>query len=105
MVLLKHDLQSHDFVILMATELNIPSLFNFVEDFAACYDPNNPQVKAEQERKKVLIDKIRYTMKIVPEWMELLRKKAVQQKLPIERIMEMDAEYMYQQDLNKRMPN
>ena len=105
MVLLKHELKSHDFIILMATELNIPSLFNFVEDFASCYDPNNPQVKAEQERKKALIGKIKYNMTIIPEWMELLRKKAVQQKLPLEKIMEIDAEYMYQQDLNKRMPN
>jgi hypothetical protein len=97
---LKQDLLGHNFIILMVTETNLPTLLNFDEQIYALFDPNNPVVRELQKKRA---DRIGFFKKLIlndPKWSALVRQKAVDRKISFEQMLENDAEYMVDEEIN-----
>lgn len=97
---LKNDLLSHDFIILMVTETNLASLLNFDEQTYAIFDPDNPVIRALREQRE---ERINFYKKLIlndSKWSAVVRKKAVDRKITFEQMLQTDAEYMVEEEVN-----
>lgn len=97
---LKQDILNHDFVILMLTEINLPTLLNFDEKIFALFDPDNPVVKELQKKRNERIDFFKALILNDPRWSALVREKAKIRKLTFEQMLQNDAEYMVDYEIN-----
>jgi len=97
---LKQDILEHKFFILMATEINLPNLLNFDEKTFALFDPDNPIVKELQKKRAERINFFKVMILNNPEWSALVREKAKVRKLSYEQMVQNDAEYMVDYEIN-----
>jgi hypothetical protein len=97
---LKQDILNHDFLILMVTEINLPTLLNFDEKLFALFDPDNAVVKELQKKRKERIDYFRALILNDPRWTALVREKAKIRKLTFDQMLKNDAEYMVDYEIN-----
>jgi hypothetical protein len=97
---LKQDLLEHDFIILMVTETNLPTLLNFDENTYALFDPENPVIRELQKKRA---DRIVFFKKLIlgdPKWTALIKQKAKDRKVTFEKMLQTDAEYMVEYEIN-----
>jgi hypothetical protein len=97
---LKQDLLNHDFIILMTTETNLPTLLNFDETIYALFDPDNPVIRELQKKRA---ERIGFFKKLIlndPKWTALVRQKAKDRKITFEQMLQNDAEYMVEFEIN-----
>lgn len=97
---LKQDILEHKFIILMATEINLPNLLNFDEKTFALFDPDNPIVKELQKKRAERINFFKVMIRNNPKWSALVREKAKVRKLSYEQMVQNDAEYMVDYEIN-----
>lgn len=100
-IFLKNDILAHNFLILMITEINLSTLLNFDEKTYALFDPENPVVKELQQKRAERIGFYRAMILNDPRWSALVREKAKIRKLTFEQMVENDAEYMVDNELNQ----
>lgn len=89
-VFLRDDILDHDFVILMATEINISDFFLFPENALSWFSMGDKDVN---ER----IDRIQYYINAIhnnPEWFNDIKKQATKANKPLEELVRDNAEYM-----------
>jgi hypothetical protein len=97
---LKNDILAHNFIILMVTETNLPGLLSFDEQTYALFDPENPVVREMQMKRAERIEFFKRLILNDPKWSALVRQKAVDRKITFEQMIQNDAEYMVEQELN-----
>jgi hypothetical protein len=97
---LKQDLLEHDFIILMVTETNLSTLLDFDENTFALFDPENPVIRELQKKRA---DRIVFFKKLIlgdPKWTALIKQKAKDRKVTFEKMLQTDAEYMVEYEIN-----
>lgn len=97
---LKQDILNHQFVILMVTETNLPTLLNFDEKIFALFDPSNPVVRELQQKR---LERIEFFKKLImddPKWTAVVRQKAIDRKITFKEMLQNDAEYMVEYEIN-----
>jgi len=97
---LRNDLKNHDFVVLMATEINLSNLFGFVEK-ANSFLASEDQAIPAQTREELII---RCKSLIIQdkEWVDLLKEHAKLRNITLEQMIQNAAEYMVDSENNKK---
>lgn len=93
-VFLRDDLLKHDFVILMATETNLPDLFLFPEITFSRLGLAEVNVKEIGAFRK---ERIEYYIRAIynnPEWLDNIKKQVRRENKTLEALIEDNAEYM-----------
>jgi hypothetical protein len=103
-VFLRDDLLNHDFVVVMATEVNLNDLFLFPESAVSWLGIGNAEtmkkIAHKQERIQFFINQMRNT----PEWLRKLKQNAKQTNRTLEAVLLDDAEFLEKlEEQNNRM--
>jgi len=89
--------ENQDFIFILQTDATLTNLgFGFIERLFKAYQKKEP-TKKEKEIQK-FIQKIKSS----PEWLEKIKKKSKTFKLSLEEMIRKDAEFMYQNKLDKQ---
>ena len=95
---LRDDLLQHDFVILLATEINIYDLFLFPENALSWVGLGDEETKAIEAKRQ---ERIRYYINAIynnPEWLNSIKIKAKLANKTLEETVKGDAGYMEQKE-------
>jgi hypothetical protein len=95
---MRKDLLGHDVVLLMVSESNLSTLFNFPETALSWLVPGDPAIAALHAKRQQRIEYYRNLIRNDPAWMELIRKKAAEKNATVEETTELDAEFMVTQE-------
>lgn len=101
----KQDILDHDFVLLMATEPNLPTLLEFDEKTYLMFDPQNPVLLALQKKRLERIGFYKTLIRNDKKWSDLVREKAQIRKITFEEMIQRDAEYMVDREINTMKTN
>ena len=96
---LREDLKKHDFIILMTTEINLSTLFGFVETANSFLNEEGTPLPSETREEMIIRCKSRIIQD--KEWVELLKVHAKLRKVTLEQIIQTAAEYAVDQEINK----
>lgn len=97
---LKQDMLAHDVVLLMPTEQNLPTLIEFDERTFIMFDPTNPVLVALMKKRQ---ERIEFYKKLIlndKKWSDVVRQKAVVRNFTFEEMLQRDAEWMLDQEIN-----
>jgi hypothetical protein len=95
---LKKDLLDHDFVMLMVSETNLPTLFNFPETALSWLVPNDPAIYALYSKRHQKIEYYKNLIRNDPKWLDIISRKAKEKNATLEETIELDAEYMVEEE-------
>jgi hypothetical protein len=98
---LKYNLLKHDFVILMATEINLPALFDFPEYLLLMLDPGNKALQQRKADKEKRIREFEIQIKGNMEWMKTIEQKAALNKITVDEQVRQDAEYLVDLEIQR----
>lgn len=100
-VFLRNDLLDNDFVVLMATEVNLFDLFLFPENALGWLGLGDSEMKERIAHREERIQFFINAMKTNPGWLRATVDKAKQTNRTVEKMMQIDAEFMEHQEEQK----
>jgi hypothetical protein len=95
---LRTDLLQHDFVILMATEVNIKDMFLFPEGILSWLNIADAEIKGRDSVRK---ERINYYINAIythPNWLNNIKEQAKSKNVSLEELIRDNAEYMEQNE-------
>lgn len=91
MVDVKAEMLKHDVIIIMATERNLNRLgWGFIEE---TFDAYKGYSNNNQKKRKAKLEEYVIAINNNPEWLRLVKKKALDQNIPLEEMIIQDAQY------------